>query len=179
MLNKNVKKVLYSEEEIRNRCREIGKQIDEDYKDNPPILIGLLKGSVPFLAELMKYISLNIQIDFMDVSSYVGTKSVGDVKIIKDLDRSIAGEHVIIVEDIVETGKTLSKVKEMLYAKGAVDVKIVTLLDKKYGRIVPIDTEYVCFECPDEFVIGYGLDYNQDYRNLPYVGVLKDECYKE
>ncbi|MDO4940606.1 MAG: hypoxanthine phosphoribosyltransferase [Erysipelotrichaceae bacterium] len=179
MLNKDIEKVFFSEEEIRNRCEDLGKQIDIDYADQPPVLVGLLKGSVPFLAELMKHISINIQIDFMDVTSYSGRRSVGDVKIIKDLDRSIIDENVLIVEDIVDTGKTLSKVKEMLYSKGAKDVKIITLLNKEEGRLVEIKSDYVAFECPNEFVVGYGLDYNQDYRNLPYVGVLKEECYKE
>lgn len=179
MLNQDVEKVIFTEEQIRNRCEELGKQIDSDYADQPPILVGLLKGSIPFMVELMKHISSKIQVDFMDVTSYSGTRSVGDVKILKDLDRSIIGENVLIVEDIVDTGKTLAKVKEMLYSKGAKDVKIIALLDKEEGRLIDIKSDYVAFKCPNEFVIGFGLDYNQDYRNLPYVGVLKEELYKE
>ena len=143
-----------------------------------PVLVALLKGSVPFAAELMKYIDIDMEIEFMDVSSYEGTKSTGEIKIIKDLDRSIKDCDVIIVEDIVDTGKTLKTVKELLYSKGAKDVKVATLLDKKYGRVVDIEADYVGFDIPDEFVVGYGLDFNQKFRNLPFVGVLKEECYR-
>ena len=142
------------------------------------MVIGLLKGSVPFMAELIKYITVECEIDFMAVSSYSGTESLGDVKIVKDLDHSIKGMDVLVVEDIVDTGKTLKKVKDLLYSKEANDVKIVSLLDKPDRRIVEIEAEYVGFKIPNEFVIGFGLDFNQKYRNLPYVGVLKEECYK-
>jgi len=179
MAHKNILKVLVSEDEIRERCVQLGKQISEDYKESRPVFVGLLKGSVPFLAELIKRIEIDCEVDFMDVSSYEGTESTGEVKIIKDLDRSIKNDDVIIVEDIVDTGKTLKTVKELLYAKGAKSVVIVTLLNKPEGRVVEIEPEYVGFNVPDEFVVGYGLDYNQIYRNLPYVGVLKEECYKE
>ena len=131
------------------------------------------------MAELIKQIRLDIEIDFMDVSSYVGTESEGDVRIVKDLDRSIVGRKVLIVEDIIDTGKTLTSVKELMYKKGASDVRIATLLDKPSRRKVQIEGEYVGFEVPNEFVVGYGLDFNQKYRNLPYIGVLKEECYKE
>ena len=178
-MNKDVKKVLVSQEQITERAKELGKQISEDYKDKYPILVALLKGSVPFMAELMKYIDIDMETEYMDVSSYAGTKSTGEVKIIKDLDRSIKGCDVIIVEDIVDTGRTLKTVKELLLSKGANSVKIVTLLDKPQGRVVEVDVDYVAFTIPDEFVIGFGLDFDQKYRNLPYVGVLKEECYKE
>ena len=178
-MNKDVKKVLVSQEQITERTKELGKQISEDYKDKYPILVALLKGSVPFMAELMKYIDIDMETEYMDVSSYAGTKSTGEVKIIKDLDRSIKGCDVIIVEDIVDTGRTLKTVKELLLSKGANSVKIVTLLDKPQGRVVEVDVDYVAFTIPDEFVIGFGLDFDQKYRNLPYVGVLKEECYKE
>lgn len=178
-MNKDVKKVLVSQEQITERAKKLGKQISEDYKDKYPILVALLKGSVPFMAELMKYIDIDMETEYMDVSSYAGTKSTGEVKIIKDLDRSIKGCDVIIVEDIVDTGRTLKTVKELLLSKGANSVKIVTLLDKPQGRVVEVDVDYVAFTIPDEFVIGFGLDFDQKYRNLPYVGVLKEECYKE
>ena len=178
-MNKDVKKVLVSQEQITERAKELGKQISEDYKDKYPILVALLKGSVPFMAELMKYIDIDMETEYMDVSSYAGTKSTGEVKIIKDLDRSIKGCDVIIVEDIVDTGRTLKTVKELLLSKGANSVKIVTLLDKPHGRVVEVDVDYVAFTIPDEFVIGFGLDFDQKFRNLPYVGVLKEECYKE
>ena len=178
MLADNVEKVLISEKEIVDRCRELGAQISKDYEGKQPMIIGLLKGSVPFMAELIKYITVECEIDFMAVSSYSGTESLGDVKIVKDLDHSIKGMDVLVVEDIVDTGKTLKKVKDLLYSKEANDVKIVSLLDKPDRRIVEIDAEYVGFKIPNEFVIGFGLDFNQKYRNLPYVGVLKEECYK-
>ena len=177
-LEDDVKKVLISEEEIDKRCIELGLEISKDYAGKKPVFVGLLKGSVPFLAELIKRINIDMEIDFMDVSSYEGTESVGDVRIVKDLDRSVQNDYVIIVEDIVDTGKTLKKVKELLYQKGAIDVKIVTLLDKHDRRTVEIEADYIGFDIPNEFVIGYGLDFNQKYRNLPYVGVLKEECYK-
>ena len=178
MLADNVEKVLISEEEIVKRCKELGAQISKDYAGKNPMIIGLLKGSVPFMAELIKNIDIDCTIDFMAVSSYSGLESMGDVKIVKDLDTSIKGVNVLVVEDIVDTGKTLEKVKQLLYSKGANDVKVVSLLDKSDRRIVQIEAEYVGFVIPNEFVVGFGLDFNQKYRNLPYVGVLKEECYK-
>lgn len=179
MIHKDIGKVLITEEEIIARTKEMGKMITDDYAEEEPVVVGLLKGSVPFMAELIKQIRLDIEIDFMDVSSYVGTESEGDVRIVKDLDRSIVGRKVLIVEDIIDTGKTLTSVKELMYKKGASDVRIATLLDKPSRRKVQIEGEYVGFEVPNEFVVGYGLDFNQKYRNLPYIGVLKEECYKE
>ena len=178
MLMDDVDRILISEEEILKRSEEIGKQISEDYKDSVPVIVGLLKGSVPFMAELIKHISIDCRMEFMDVSSYSGTESQGDVKIVKDLDCSIKDLDVLIVEDIVDTGKTLEKVKELLYSKGARSVKVASLLDKPSRRIVDIEAEYVGFTIPNEFVIGFGLDYDQKYRNLPFVGVLKEELYK-
>ena len=178
MLADNVEKVLISEEEIVKRCKELGAQISKDYAGKDPMIIGLLKGSVPFMAELIKNIDIDCTIDFMAVSSYSGLESMGDVKIVKDLDTSIKDVNVLVVEDIVDTGKTLEKVKQLLYSKGANDVKVVSLLDKPDRRIVQIEAEYVGFVIPNEFVVGFGLDFNQKYRNLPYVGVLKEECYK-
>ncbi|MDO4757066.1 MAG: hypoxanthine phosphoribosyltransferase [Parabacteroides sp.] len=176
-MHADVKKILISEEEIIETCKKLGKQLTEDYQGKKPLVVGLLKGSVPFLAELIKYIELDIEIDFMDVSSYSGTESQGDIRIMKDLDSSVIDDEIILVEDIVDTGRTLMVVKEMLYRKGAKDVKVVSLLDKPSRRVVDIEAEYVGFVVPNEFVIGFGLDFNQKYRNLPYVGVLKEECY--
>ncbi len=178
MKNDFLKKVLVSEEEIEKRAKELGAQISKDYDGKRPIFIGLLKGSVPFLAELIKYIDIDMEVEFMHVSSYEGVSST-EVKIVKDLDRSIQGCDVIIVEDIIDTGKTLKVVKELLYSKGAASVKIVSLLNKPDGRLVDIEGDYYGFNTPDEFVIGYGLDYNQLYRNLAYVGVLKEEVYQK
>ncbi len=175
-----IDRVLVSEEEIVKRSKELGKQISDEYraKGVTPIVVGLLKGSVPFLAEIMKHIDLDIEIDFMDVSSYDGAESVGDVKINKDLDKSIKGESILLVEDIVDTGRTLKEVKQLLFNKGAVDVKIVSLLDKPERRVIDIEADYVGFKIPNEFVVGYGLDYNQKYRNLGYIGVLKPSVYE-
>ena len=142
------------------------------------LLVALLKGSVPFLAELIKHIELEIQFDFMAVSSYEGTESIGDIKINKDLDCSVKGVDILLVEDIVDTGKTLQTVKAMLKNKGAASVRVVTLLDKPERRTVEIEADYVGFAVPNEFVVGFGLDFNQKYRNLPYIGVLKEECYQ-
>ena len=178
MLIDDVKKILISQEEITNRCKELGAQISHDYKDSVPVIIALLKGSVPFMAELIKYIDIDCNMEFMDVTSYSGTKSTGDVKIVKDLDCSVNDQDVLIVEDIVDTGKTLAKVKDLLYSKGARTVKVCSLLNKPEGRLIDIEAEYVGFTIPNEFVIGFGLDFNQKYRNLPFVGVLKEECYK-
>ncbi|MBQ6492570.1 MAG: hypoxanthine phosphoribosyltransferase [Erysipelotrichaceae bacterium] len=178
MLMDDVKKILISQEEIDARCKELGKQISEDYSDTVPVVIGLLKGSVPFMAELIKNITIDCELEFMAVSSYSGTESMGDVKIVKDLDRSIIDCDVLIVEDIVDTGNTLLKVKDLLYSKGARSVRVVSLLDKPSRRLVDIEAEYIGFTIPNEFVIGFGLDFNQKYRNLPFVGVLKEECYR-
>ena len=176
-----VEKVLVTQEEIMKRCAEMGKQISEDYKNKKeiPLLVGLLKGSVPFMAEIIKHIDLEIQIDFMDVSSYEGTESLGNIRIVKDLDCSVNNLSILLVEDIVDTGRTLKEVKRMLMSKGAKEVNVVSLLDKPERRVVDIEAEYVGFTIPNEFVVGYGLDYDQKYRNLPYIGVLKREVYEQ
>jgi hypoxanthine phosphoribosyltransferase len=178
MLMDDVKEVLISQDEITQRCKELGEEISRDYKDTVPIIVGLLKGSVPFMAELIKYITIDVELEFMAVSSYSGTESMGDVRILKDLDRSIKDRDVLVVEDIVDTGNTLLKVKDLLYSKGASSVEVVSLLDKPFRRTVEIEAKYVGFTIPNEFVIGFGLDFNQKYRNLPFVGILKEECYR-
>ena len=179
MLHKDIDHVLVSEEEITEKCKELGVILSKEYEGRKPIMVSLLKGSVPFMAELMKRMTVDLEIDFMDVSSYSGTESEGDVKIVKDLDRSIIGEDILLIEDIVDTGRTLLKVRDLLYSKGAKTVKIVSLLDKPDRRVIDIDADYTGFVIPNEFVVGFGLDFNQKYRNLPYVGVLKEELYKE
>lgn len=174
-----LKQVLYTNEQIVNRCEELGSELSKIYEDKNPLIIGLLKGSVPFLAELIKHITVDMEIDFMDVSSYGdGTTSSGNVKIVKDLDISVTGRDIIIAEDIIDTGRTLKVVKELLLNRGAASVKVVCLLDKKERREALIEADIVGFTIPNEFVIGFGLDYAQKYRNLPYIGVLKEECYK-
>lgn len=174
-MHPDVERILISEEEINDRTKQLGKEISEYYKGQDLVVVGLLKGSVPFMAELVKRIDIDIELDFMDVSSYAGKKST-EVKVNKDIACSVADRKVLIVEDIVDTGKTLKVVKEMFYTKGAEEVKIVTLLDKPEGRLVEIEVDWSGFKIPNEFVIGYGLDYNQKYRNLPYVGVIKPDA---
>ncbi|CYU66726.1 hypoxanthine phosphoribosyltransferase [Streptococcus suis] len=178
MLDKDIKKILVSEEEIVAKCKELGQILATDYADKNPILVGILKGSIPFMAELMKHIDAHVETDYMVVSSYHGgTKSSGTVKIIKDLDNSVAGRHIIFVEDIIDTGRTLKELKELFALRQAASIKIATLLDKPEGRVVEIEPDYTCFTIPNEFVVGFGLDYDENYRNLPYVGVLKEEVY--
>lgn len=174
-----LKQVLFTNEQIVERCEQLGNEISKKFDGKNPIVIGLLKGSVPFLAELIKHIDIDMEIDFMDVSSYGdGTTSSGNVKIIKDLDVSVTGKDIIIAEDIIDTGKTLKVVKQLLLSRGAASVTIICLLDKKERREVEIEADIVGFTIPNEFVIGFGLDFAQKYRNLPYIGILKEECYK-
>lgn len=166
--------ILLSEEEINARIREIGEQISKDYAGKSIHLICILKGGSFFMCELAKRITIPVSIDFMSVSSYgSGTTSAGTVKILKDLDESLEGKHVLVVEDIVDTGRTLSCLVELLRGRGAADVKLCALLDKPERREVDIEADYTGFRIPDEFVVGYGLDYDQRYRNLPYIGVVK------
>ncbi len=176
-MHTDVKEILYTQDEITQRSKELGKLIMNDYHDKDLMLVGLLKGSVPFLAELSKHISLDITFDYMDVSSYDGVES-RSITILKDLEQDVKGKDILLVEDILDTGKTLTTVKAMLLERKAASVEIVTMLDKKEGRTYPIEAKYVGFEIPNAFVIGFGLDYDEKYRNLPYVGILKEECYQ-
>jgi len=179
-MHKDLEKILISEEEIRDAAKRLAAQIEEDYKDEEDIvLVGLLKGSLPFMADLLKHITMMCKIDFMCVSSYgKGTKSTGRVNIIKDLSEPIDDKNVIIVEDIIDSGNTLSFINKYFSAKNAKSVRICTLLNKPSRREVEIDVDYIGFDVPDEFVVGYGLDYQEYYRNLPYIGVLKPEIYE-
>ena len=167
-------RVLISEEDINQRVKELAEQISEDYRGRSVHIICILKGSIFFACDLMKRIDVPVTIDFMAVSSYGDeTVSSGRVRIIKDLDESISGKDVIIVEDIIDSGNTLSYLSELLGARGPASLNVCSLLDKPERRMTDVDVKYVGFEIPDEFVIGYGLDYKQEYRNLPYVGVLE------
>lgn len=178
MLEKDIKKILISQEEITAKCQELGRLLTQEYADKNPILIGVLKGSVPFLAELIKHIDTHIELEFMIVSSYHGTtESSGKVSIIKDIDSDITDRHVIFIEDIIDTGRTLKDLKELFIERGPASVKIVTLVDKPEGRVVEIEADYTGFTVPNEFLVGFGLDYAEHYRNLPYVGILKEEVY--
>lgn len=164
---------LISKEELATRVKELAKQIENDYQGKDLVCVGLLKGSVVFMTDLIKEINLDLKIDFMKVSSYGnGTDSTGVVKILKDVDEEVTGKDVLLIEDIVDTGLTLANVKEFMWKKRPNSIKICTLLDKPSRRKTDVKAEYIGFEIPDAFVIGYGLDYAEHYRNLPYVGVL-------
>ncbi len=179
-MHKDVEKILLSEQDINEISKKLGKQITKDYNGKNPILIGLLKGCIPFMAKLMGDIDLMLEMEFMDVSSYHGgIESSGDIRIIKDLDIPVDGRNIIIVEDIVDTGRTLKVITDLLIYRGASSVEVVTLLDKPEGRVVEFVPKYIGRTIPKEFVIGFGLDYNEYYRNLPYVGVLKESVYKK
>lgn len=178
MLENDIKKVLVSHDEITEAAKKLGAQLTKDYAGKNPILVGILKGSIPFMAELVKHIDTHIDMDFMMVSSYHGgTASSGVINIKQDVTQDIKGRHVLFVEDIIDTGQTLKNLRDMFIAREASSVKIATLLDKPEGRVVEIEADYTCFTIPNEFVVGYGLDYKENYRNLPYVGVLKEEVY--
>ena len=178
MLEQDIKKVLVSHEEIVAAAKKLGQQLTADYQGKKPILVGILKGSVPFMAELIKHVDTDIELEFMLVSSYHGgTTSSGVINIIKDIDQDITGRDILFVEDIIDTGQTLKNLCNLFKERNAASVKIATLLDKPEGRIVDIEADYTCFTIPNEFVVGYGLDYDEYYRNLPYVGVLKEEVY--
>lgn len=169
--------VLFSEEQINDRIATIGEQISEEYAGKSVHLICILKGSAPFTCELAKRITVPVTMDFMQVSSYgADTKSSGIVKIVKDLDEPIEGKNVIVIEDIIDSGRTLSYLLEVLKTRKPASIKLCTLLDKPEGRVVDnIFVDYTGFKIPDEFVVGYGLDYDQKHRNLPYVGIVKFE----
>ena len=178
MLENDIKKILVSHDEITEAAKKLGAQLTKDYVGKNPILVGILKGSIPFMAELVKHIDTHIEMDFMMVSSYHGgTASSGVINIKQDVTQDIKGRHVLFVEDIIDTGQTLKNLRDMFIEREAASVKIATLLDKPEGRIVEIEADYTCFTIPNEFVVGYGLDYKENYRNLPYVGVLKEEVY--
>ena len=177
---KDIDRVLISEEELSKIVKELGAKITEDYKDKNLLLISILKGSVTFMADLMREINVPCNIDFMAVSSYgSGTKSSGVVKIIKDLDSSIDGKDLLIVEDILDSGRTLNYIKEILLARNPKSIRICTLFDKPERRDVDLYADYIGSNVPNEFIVGYGLDYNEYYRNLPYIGVLKESVYSE
>ena len=178
MLEQDIQKVLYSQEEIVKKTQELGAILTKDYQGKNPLLVGVLKGCVPFMSELIKHIDTHIELDFMVVSSYHGgTTSSGEVKILKDVDTNVEGRDIIFIEDIIDTGRTLKYLRDMFKYRQAKSVKIATLFDKPEGRVVDIDADYVCYDVPNEFIVGFGLDYDEKYRNLPYVGVLKEEIY--
>ncbi|MSU01034.1 hypoxanthine phosphoribosyltransferase [Tissierella pigra] len=179
-MEKIIKTVLVSEEDIEKRVKELGKQITEDYKDKDLILVGILKGAVIFMSDLARNINMQIGLDFMAVSSYGrSSTSTGEVRIIKDLDFSVENKDILIIEDIIDTGYTLAYLTDNLKKRGARSVKVCTLLDKPERRKVDVPVDYLGFAIPDEFVVGYGLDYAEIGRNLPYVAALKEEVYSK
>nr|WP_245641261.1 hypoxanthine phosphoribosyltransferase [Thermovenabulum gondwanense] len=174
----DIKEILISEEEIKAKLKELGEKITRDYRDSDNILlVGVLKGAIIFIADLIRHIDLPLEVDFMAVSSYgASTESSGVVRILKDLEQNIQGKNILIVEDIIDSGLTLSYLYNLLKSRNPADIKICTLLDKPSRRKVNIKVDYLGFEIPDYFVVGYGLDYNEKYRNLPFIGVLKPEA---
>lgn len=178
-MEQDLDKIILTKDQIRTRVKELGEVITQDYKNKELIVIGILRGAAIFMADLIREIDLPMEIDFMAVSSYgVSTKSSGVVRIIKDLDTTITGKDVLVVEDIVDSGLTLKYIVENLMSRKPASIRLATLLDKPSRRAVDVEVQYNGFIIPDEFVVGYGLDYGEKYRNLPYLAVLKSEIYK-
>ncbi len=178
-MERDIKKILISEAQLQARIRELGQQLTADYAGKNPVVIGVLKGVVIFYADMIRQLQVPCQMDFMWVSSYAGTDSTGNLVVRKDISTQIKGRHVLILEDIYDTGNSLTFIREHLLEKEPASLRICTLLDKPSRRKagITLQPEYVGFTVPNEFVVGYGLDYNEHYRNLPYVGVLKPEAY--
>ena len=184
MINKiemegDIERVLFSEEQLKSRIKEVGAQISKDYYGKDPVVVGILKGVVPFYSAMVQSITIPLEEDFMCVSSYSGIESTGKIILRKDVDADIRGRHVLILEDILDSGRTLKAIVEMLKDRKPASVKICTLFDKPEGRKIPLEADYVCYNVPNEFVVGFGLDYDGFYRNLPYVGVLKPSVYQD
>ena len=180
-MERDIKKVLLTEEQIHNRIAELGRELMVDYADKNPIFVGVLKGVVVFYSDMIRAFQAPCQLDFMWISSYAGTQSTGNMLVRQDVTTDLKGRHVVILEDILDTGRSLKFTYDHLVSKGAASVRICTLLDKPEGRVPGFDikADYVGFSIPNEFVVGYGLDYNEQYRNLPFVGILKPEVYEK
>ena len=179
-MENDIERVLLTEEQLRDRVKELGEQISADYVGKDPVLISVLRGSFVFMADLVRQIKPYCRVDFMAVSSYgSGTQSSGQVNIQKDLTESIEGKDILVVEDILDSGNTLYYLMQVLKARNPASIKLATLLDKPERRTKPIKSDYVGFTVPDEFVVGYGLDYDERYRNLPYIGILKPRVYEK
>ncbi len=178
-MNKDIEKILVTEQELNIIAKKLAKQITEDYAGKKLLIVGVLKGSIYFFTDLSRYIELPCNIDFIQASSYgAGTTTSGTIKIIKDISDDLSGFDVLLVEDILDTGRTLKHIKDMLAKRNPNSIAVVTLLDKPARREVDIYADYIGVDVPNAFVVGYGLDYNQYYRNLPYIGILKEEVYK-
>ncbi|MBR2340891.1 MAG: hypoxanthine phosphoribosyltransferase [Clostridia bacterium] len=179
-IHADVERIMLTDQEIQARIKETAERLDVIYKDRNPVVVCILKGSVVFFADLIRNMTSRMELDFMSISSYgAGTTSSGELRIIQDLRTDIQGRDVLIVEDIIDSGNTLYVLKKMLNERNPASLNIVTLLDKPERRVAPIEPEYTCFVIEDEFVIGYGLDYAERYRNLPYVGILKRTVYEK
>lgn len=179
-MRNDIEKVLLSTEEIQKRVEELGAQLTEEYRGKELLAVGILKGSNMFMSDLIRQITIPMQIDFMMVSSYGNaTESSGVVKIVKDLEYGIKGKHLLIIEDIIDSGLTLKYLKQMLETREPASIKLCTLLDKPARREQHVNVDYVGFTMPDEFLVGYGIDYAEYYRNLPYIGALKREVYEK
>lgn len=179
-MHKDCERILFSEEQIRNRVKEVAEQVNNLYQGKRPLCVGILKGGVIFYADFIRHLTVPVELDFMAVSSYgSGVVSSGKLKIKKDLDRDVKGRDVIVVEDIIDSGFTLANLKALLLERGAASVIIVTLLNKKERREYDIAPDFNCYDIENEFVIGYGLDYDERYRELPYIGILKREIYEK
>jgi len=179
-MNNDIQEILYSEDVLTKKIKELASEISKDYEGKELVVVGILKGSVIFASELIKNISVKCEIDFMAVSSYGNsTETSGVVRILKDLDHNIEGKDILIVEDIVDTGVTLSYLLKYLKARKANTIEIVSLLNKPKRRAVELEVKYIGFEVPDEFIVGYGIDYAEKYRNLPFIGILKPEVYEK
>jgi hypoxanthine phosphoribosyltransferase len=176
-MDKAIESILISAEEIEEKVSRMGRDISRDFEGKDPVFVGVLKGCFIFMADLMRHVSIDCSMDFMAVSSYNGTNSTGAVKINKDLNGQIENRHLILVEDILDSGVTLNYLKNYLMVRRPASISVVTLMDKPSRRKADIYADYSCFEVPDAFVVGYGLDYNERYRNLPYIGILKPEIY--
>ncbi|GKT03112.1 hypoxanthine phosphoribosyltransferase [Furfurilactobacillus sp. WILCCON 0119] len=179
-MDNDIEKTLYSAEEIKEAAHRLGMQLTEDYRDKKPIMVSVLKGAILWTVDVMREMDIMAEMDFVDVSSYHGgVASAGEIELIHDLSVDVTDRNIIIMEDIIDTGRTLQYLIDLLKKRHAKDIKVCTLLDKPEGRVVPAKADYVGFQLPKEFVVGYGLDYKEFYRNLPYVGVLKPSVYEE
>ncbi len=177
-MHSDIQKIIISQEEIAESVRNLGNKLTKDYANKNPLVVGILRGAAPFMMDLVRAMNCNLEYDFMDLSSYGSEMtSSGNVKILKDLDTDVTGRDILIVEDIIDSGRTLAKLIELFEYRKAASIKVCTLLDKPSGRVVDVAADYIGLEVPNEFVVGYGLDYDQKYRNLPYIGVLKPEIY--
>lgn len=177
-MENDIKEILISKEQIEGKIKELGEIVSKEYEGKRPLMVCILKGAVLFMSDLARQINIPVEIDFMAVSSYgASTESSGVVRIIKDLDATVEGKDIIIVEDIIDSGLTLSYLIDLLNRRNIRSIKVITLLDKPHRRTVDLKPDYSGFTVPDEFVVGYGLDYNERYRNLPYIGILKPEVY--